>query len=293
METAAATQNFLFSGSMISQILLTIVVLLAAYIVFTTLDTTMTSISETSKTATTLLPNTYSSPQVIPQNPNSGFPLIYPSSNEPNGMEFSYSCHLNIAPETFNSSKAAACGATGSAGSAGVNSTVLKHVFTKGAENSFPLMAPGVFVRGDVNTLRVYMNSTTSWNNYVEVPNIPIGKWFHLAIILKGKYLDVYINGNVAIRHEFKDVPKLNFGPLFVFNNRTFPDGTSTAIKDFIVDGPAKGMISRLQYFAYALNYSQIDSLYRQGASAKMGESVTSVTPPYMADSWWTGVRVA
>jgi hypothetical protein len=293
METAATTQSFLLSGSMLSQIVLTLVVLLIAYVAFTMLDSAINGISETQKTATTLLQDTYSSQQVIPQNPNSGFPLIYPSSNESNGMEFSYSCHLNLSAETFNSNKAAACAANNSPSNSGVNSVVLKHIFSKGAESSFPLMAPGVFARGDINTLRVYMNSATTWNNYIEIPNIPIGKWFHLVIVLKGKYLDVYINGNVAMRQEFKDVPKLNYGPLYVFNNRTFPDGTAVAIKDFIVDGPAKGMISRLQYYAYALNYAQIDTLYRQGASAKMGEAVTSVTPPYMSDNWWTGVRVA
>lgn len=293
METAQVTQNFLLTGSVLSQVVLTIIILIVAYLIFTMLDTTMSSISELSKTKSVLLANTYSSPQTIPQGPSSGAPLIWPSSNESNGMEFSYSCHLNLSPETFNSTKAAACGAKGLGGSGNVNSVVLKHVFSKGAENSFPLMAPGVFARGDVNTLRVYMNSTTSWNNYVEIPNIPIGKWFHMVIMLKGKYMDVYVNGNVAIRHEFKDVPKLNFGPLYVFNNNQFPDNSSTAIKDFVVNGAAKGMISRLEYYAYALNYSQVDSLYRQGPSAKMGESVVSVTPPYLADSWWTGVRAA
>jgi hypothetical protein len=285
METATTTQSFLMSGSMLSQVVLTIVLLLAVYIVFTLIDNTVNSINDINKTANTLLKDTYSSQQIIPQSLNSGFPLIYPSSNEKNGMEFSYSFHLNLSPETFNSNKAAICGASGSTP---VSSTVLKHIFSKGTEKSFPLMAPGIFARGDINTLRIYMNSTTTWNNYVEIPNIPIGKWFHMVISLKGKYLDVYINGNVAVRHEFKDVPKLNFGPVYVFNNNQFPDGTSTAIKDFVVNGAAKGMISRLQYYAYALNYSQIDSLYREGASGKMGESVTSVTPPYLADNWWT-----
>jgi hypothetical protein len=293
METATTTQSFLLNGSMLSQVLLTIAVLLAIYIVFTMIDSSVSAINETSKTANTLLKDTYSSSQVIPQSLNSGFPLIYPSSNEKNGMEFSYSFHLNLSPETFNSNKAAICGASTDSTGSGGTSTVLKHIFSKGTEKSFPLMAPGLFARGDINTLRIYMNSTTTWNNYVEIPNIPIGKWFHVVISLKGKYLDVYINGNVAVRHEFKDVPKLNYGPVYIFNNTQFPDGTSTAIKDFVVNGASKGMISRLQYYAYALNYSQIDSLYREGASAKMGESVVSVTPPYLADNWWTGSRVA
>ena len=151
-------------------------------------------------------------------------------------------------------------------------------------------MAPGVFCRADKNTLRIYMNTVDSWNNYVEVDNVPVGdKWFHLAIILKGTYMDVYINGNVAQRTQFRTVPKINFGPMFILNNRRFPDGQSLQQKDFIVDGAAKALVSRLQYFAYAMNYSDIDSLYRQGPSSTMtGTSVIQIIP-YMTDTWWTG----
>jgi len=47
-------------------------------------------------------------------------------------------------------------------------------------------------------------------------------------------------------------------------------------------------LISRLQYFAYAMNYSDIDGLYRQGPSSTMtGTSVIQIIP-YMTDTWWT-----
>jgi hypothetical protein len=270
---------------MIFQIAITLVALVVLYGVMTIVDKSITAINSSSKTSAVLISDTTGDTTIIPQSLQSGAPLIYPSSNQQSGMEFSYSCFLHIASETFSTSSAATC----SANSSSTNSTVLKHIFSKGTAASFPLMAPGVFCRGDKNTIRVYMNTVDSWNNFVEVENIPIGKWFHMVIVLKGSYMDIYINGNVANRTHFRTVPKINFGPLFVMNNRHFPDGSSVVQPDFIVDGAAKAMISRLQYFAYAANYSQIDKLYRQGPSSKIeGTTVTQIVP-YMTDTWWSG----
>lgn len=273
--------------SILFQLAITLVALLVLYGVLTMVDKSITSIGSASKTSAILIQDTTGDTSIIPQSPQSGAPLIYPSSNQPTGQEFSYSCFLQISADTFSTSTTASCSAT-SSGSP--NPTVLKHIFSKGTANSFPLMGPGLFCRGDKNTLRVYMNTVDSWNNFVEVDNIPVGdKWFHLVIQLQGSQMKIYINGNIAQQVTFRTVPKLNYGPLFVFNNRHFPDGSSKAQADFIVDGSAKGLISRLQYFAYAMNASQIDKLYRQGPSSTIsGASITQIVP-YMTDTWWTG----
>jgi len=135
------------------------------------------------------------------------------------------------------------------------------------------------------------MNTNKRWDNFVEVNNIPIKKWFHLVINLTGKYLDVYINGNSVNRIQFPEsVAQTNFGPVFVLNNRHFPDSSSKSQPDFVVDGAAKAMISRLQYFAYALNGSQITNLYKQGPSSTVsGNGSTIELVPYQSDSWPLG----
>jgi len=274
--------------SLLFQIAITLVALLVVYGIMTLVDTSITSYDAASKVSAVLIPDTTGDTTTIPQSPQSGAPLLYPSSNQVTGQEFSYSCFLNITDDTFSTSSAATC--SGGGGGGGTPSTiVLKHIFSKGTANSFPLMAPGLFCRADKNTLRVYMNTTDRWNNFVEVDNIPIKKWFHIAIILTGNYLDVYINGNVANRTKFTTVPKINFGPVYVLNNRRFPDSSTTSQLDFVVDGAAKAMISRLQYFAYAMNYSQIDALYRQGPSSTVSGGVNTQLVPYMVDTWWTG----
>jgi len=273
--------------SLLFQLAITLVALFVLYGVLTLVDKSITAIGSAGKASAILIQDTTGDTSIIPQSPQSGAPLIYPSSNQPSGQEFSYSCFLQISADTFSTSTTASCSANGSGAP---NPTVLKHIFSKGTANSFPLMGPGLFCRGDKNTLRIYMNTVDSWNNFIEVDNIPVGdKWFHLVIQLQGKSMDVFINGNVVQKITFRTVPKINYGPLFVFNNRHFPDGSSKVQADFIVDGAAKGLISRLQYFAYAMNASQIDKLYRQGPSSTISGAAITQIVPYMTDTWWTG----
>ena len=282
MEQVNPVLGYLVGPGLIPQLLLTIVALLVLYSVVTIVETLVGFFQKFDNQTSVLFQDTTPSKQVIIQAPDSGYPLVQNSENETHGMEFSYSMYIFISPETFEATVKDTCGGTSSN-----NATMLKHIMHKGSKDGFPLMAPGLFVEGNKNTLRLYMNSTTAWDNHVQIPNIPIGKWFHLVLVLKGKYLDVYINGNVTVRHEFKTVPKLNFGNVYVLYPIRFPRGDDAAGTDFKVDNAAKGMVSRLKYYAYALNYSQIDGLYREGPSTKIVSQSYSEMPPYLHDDWW------
>lgn len=255
------------------------------YSVVTVVETLVDGVKKFDRQSSDLIPNTILGNQVIAQGPDTGKPQINNSENEPNGMEFSYSLYLYIDPETFEGKGSALQCAQG----VGTQRTMLKHIFHKGNGRAFPLLAPGLFVHGNRNTLRLYMNSANKWDNYVEIPNIPVGKWFHLVIIQKGRYFDAYVNGNVTVRHEFKTVPKLNFGNIYVMSpSIRFPrPEDKIEAGDYRVDGPMKGMVSRLKYYAYALNYSQIDHLYREGPSKVIESKTYTEVPPYFHDNWW------
>jgi hypothetical protein len=217
-----------------------------------------------------LLPYLYDGPQVIFQDPNvQGAITIQPSVNAPTGLEFSYSCFLLINKSTFQG------------GSAG-----LRHVFHKGSPVYKPLMCPGVYVKNNDNTLVVYMNEAGAWNTECEIPNIPVGKFFHLAIVVRNMDVDVYINGNVAHRLKLSSVPKQNFGDLYVFKTESFSDASASPDHPFTVTGSASGLISRLAYTGYALNYEQLDAMVRAGPSKQL-VSATQNLPPYLADDWW------
>jgi len=270
MEVAQSIYNWTIGETAVAQFLQTVVLLVLAYAVLLAGKSAIDAITTYAESSETLLPYLYDGPQVVFQNPNQqGAITIYPSVNAPAGLEFSYSCYLLISKSTFQGHQRG-----------------LRHVFHKGSPVAKPLMCPGVFVRNDENTLVVYMNEAAHWDTFCEIPNIPVGKFFHLAIVVRNMAVDVYINGNVAHRMSLSSVPKQNFGDLYVFKTESFSDAGISKDKPFTILGAATGLISTLQYNAFALNYEQIDRMVRTGPSTKL-VSATQNLPPYLADDWW------
>jgi hypothetical protein len=197
------------------------------------------------------------------------------SENERTGIEFSYSFYLKVNPSTFRQEQG------------------LIHIFHKGYSSQFPLLAPGVYLRSDTNTLRVYMNTYKTWNNYIEVENIPLSKWVHICIVCKDNALEIYINGNLSKKLSFDGYAAYqNYQDVICFSQRrislkqtiipTLDDGGMN------VFGSMKGMMSRLIYFNYALCYAEIQSLMSEGPSSKVESSETNDVPPYLSDTWWS-----
>lgn len=252
-----------------AQILQVVLLAAVAYLVLVAVKSFMSVMEDYSQATEMLLPDLYDGPNIIYQDPNTtGAITILPSVNAPAGLEFSYSCFLLINKTTFQ---------------AGTNG--LRHVFHKGSASYKPLMCPGVYVKNNTNTLVVYMNEAEHWDTHCEITNIPVGKFFHLAIVVRNRNVDVYINGNVAHRMTLASVPRQNFGDVYVFKNDPYTD--PAAGSSFKVAGAADGLISRLLYTGYALNYEQIDRQMRAGPSTKLVSSGTQSLPPYLADNWW------
>lgn len=309
-----------------SQLIETFVIVVVFSLSMQLLETTFGQLKNYNQMAVDVYPLTYNSYQRFVQDPSSCFPILEPSKDERNGAEYSYSSFINVSSDNFTGEQ-----------------NVFRHVFHKGSPSIYPLMAPGVFFKADTNVLRVYQNSTLDWNRFVDIPNIPLNKWFHLVVMLKGNALDVYINGNLANRYKFTDVPKLNFSDFHLLSGstvgisergscsvasteeggvavtakidqvNTFTDqGVSTGTDKLRVVGGMRGYVSRVKYFAYALNYVQIDKLLKEGPNKKlyskkkdamdnnssMDMSWNSSTPNsmtmgqnlpfYQTDDWWT-----
>jgi hypothetical protein len=241
---------------------------------------------------TVLIPNTTpsSSSIVIVQDPsNPASKMILPSDNELTGVEFTYSFFLFIDPATVDGIMPT-----------NTNSHNLKQVFYKGYSTPFPLMGPGVFILGDVNTMRIFMNSYKSWFNYVDVLNIPIQKWFHCALVFRANNLEVYINGNITNRISMETTyPYQNYQNVVVFGATTYNSGTktfknpgSTVEETFNVKGPMSGQISRLTQYRYALSYSEIQAISIAGPSSKIdlpaNQGAGSYLQTTLSDSWYT-----
>lgn len=270
MVSVSDIYNFTLGRSAIAQLFQFVVFFWLVYYILRAGKDMMNVVSTYSASSTLLLPYLYNSAQVITQDPNQqGANTIYPSVNAPSGLEFSYSCFLMIDKATFQGTD-----------------NGLRHVFHKGSPSYKPLMCPGVFVRNNDNALVVYMNEAGSWDTYCELPNMPVGKFFHLAIVVRNMNVDIYINGNVAHRMKLSTIPKQNFGNVYVFKNESYSDAAYSPDSPFKVVGAATGMISTLLYSGYALNYEQIDRMVRTGPSTQM-VSATNNLPPYLADNWW------
>jgi hypothetical protein len=215
----------------------------------------------------------------IRQNPSYSDAIpIGASVNERTGIEFSYSFYMFVMPSTFNGEQ------------------VLKHVFHKGYAVPWPLMAPGVFVLGNTNTLRVFMNTAKNPYTYVDVRDIPVQKWFHVVLNCFKGGLDVYINGTLTTRIPFaEDIPSQNFQDLIFFSqsNYTFRSANIAALPEgetMEVRGAFSGYVSSVKYARYALSINEISKLMVEGPSAKRKSADMSL-PPYLADSWWAAQR--
>lgn len=275
----ASNQSFNKPG-IIQQIIFALVLIISLYLVLLFIEVIYKYINRLSMNRTVLLPNTYNIAEKslnIPQDPNvKGSKSVNLSSNERSGIEFSYTFYLNVAPTSFRQEYG------------------LSHIFHKGYPAQFPLLAPGVYMRSDTNTLRVYMNTYKTWNNYVEVENIPVGKWVYIAIVCNENSLMVYVNGNLAKKLPFDGyAPYQNFEDICCFSQRRITMKhslvPSTDENGFDVFGCATGQLSRLNYFSYALCYAEIQKLMNEGPSSKLEAAASSGNvPPYLDDTWWS-----
>lgn len=274
----AATTNSQSSG-LVEQALYGIAVVFIVYVTLFTGELLYLYFNRLHMNRTELLPHTYhtdSKAITVSQNPNvKGSKPTALSDNERSGVEFSYSFYLYTHPSTFRTEYG------------------LLHLFHKGYSQPFPLMGPGVFMRSDTNTLRVYMNTFNGWNQYVEVQNIPVSKWVHLTIVCQNHALEIYVNGNLSRKMSFDGyAPYQNYQDIICFSQRrmTLTQSKVSSVDDngFDIFGAMKGMMSRLTYFNYALTYGEIQQLMNEGPSSKLDESMMNDKPPYLADTWWS-----
>lgn len=204
----------------------------------------------------------------IPQDPkNTGSKIITRSNNELTGIEFTWCVWIYIndipAPGTGHR---------------------YLHIFNKGnAEyNKQTGLAtvdngPGLYFDTSGNQLAILMNTVSAHNPYqmVEVPGIPLRKWFHCAIRMENKILDVYMNGVIVSRLIMQDVPKQNYMDVHVCKN-----------------GGYNGSLADLQYFNRALTVFELNNIVVWGRNTKAsnGSSASDATgyPYYLSNLWYS-----
>ena len=182
--------------------------------------------------------------KIIRQNPAINGAIPIKRSTDDNGISFTWSVWLKLKNDT--------------------RSYAYKSIFYKGEQNistgnlNNPNNSPGLYVKDGTNTLAIIMNTNNPDNYYdeIEIPNIPMNKWFNIVIRLSGQYnLDIYINGRLAKRHLLSGIPIQNYG-------------------DVHLDGEFDGLLSSLRYYSYSLNNIEIMEMVNKGPNFKLvGES--------------------
>jgi len=186
----------------------------------------------------------------IPQDPeNSNSVTIYRSNNEDKGIEFTWAVWINIdkLPDSGT-----------------------KNIFTKGSGET--QKGPSVGVKGEDNktcSIIVNMDSVVlTETNKITISDIPLARWFNLAIRLQNKIMDVYVNGTVAKRYVFSSIPRQNYGDIVV--------------------GDFDGTISDLRYFDTALNVFQINNIAMAGPNMQSESKALDTRFDYLSSAWYS-----
>jgi hypothetical protein len=138
--------------------------------------------------------------------------------------------------------------------------------------NSNPLtnFAPG---------LHVVMDDVTTARNVLDVSNVPVGKWFHVALRMENKIMDLYVNGVISGRYVFTNVPKQNYYGVNVCQNGGF-----------------NGNLSNLQYYNKALSVTEINNILLSGPNLtenKMSQKNASTNYSFYISNLWYNNKLA
>jgi hypothetical protein len=175
---------------------------------------------------------------VVPQDPknNNSVPILR-SNNQHTGIEFTWSVWLYINDLNTDYKK-------------------YQHIFNKGdnAYNDSGIAninnAPGLYLGPANNVLHIIMNTVDGKDtkDIIDIKNVPIRKWFNVAIRLENTMLDVYINGTISSRLILENVPKQNYNDVYVCQNGGF-----------------SGKLADLRYYNSALNVFDINRIVTAG----------------------------
>lgn len=203
-------------------------------------------------------------PMIIQQDPKAYNSVsILRSNNESHGIEFTWSFWLYI-------------------NDIGTDPNKYQHIFNKG-DNYFNTNniasvnnSPGVYLGPKNNNLHIIMNTTSindMSNNYVDIDNIPIRNWFHVAIRLQNRTMDIYINGTIASRIQLPNIPKQNYNNVNICQNGGF-----------------SGNLSNLRYYNYAITIFDINAIVSVGPNIKLlgNANVNSSYYGYLSNLWYS-----
>lgn len=300
----AVGSDFLNANSMVARFVFVIFVLII-FMFFLNLGVSLVSYLVSPSTSPYIIHGMLSGNDynVYPQTPGNKNPVIYRSNDQTGGVEFTWSTWLNISkiPSKFEGSNPVAqpVFVKGTDKYGGTNNSIVTVNGVTYTGLATTNNGPGLYLvpynddANGTNTGSGY-NSNEAGLLYVMdvvtptkkidgtfiqhdafaavIPNIPVGKWVHIAIRLQNKVLDCYVNGVITQRLSFNDyVPKQNYDPIVFAGN----------------DGFA-GSASNLRYYDYALSVFEINSIVYYGPNLKSATPSSGNFFDYLGQPWYS-----
>jgi Concanavalin A-like lectin/glucanases superfamily len=220
--------------------------------------------------------------KTITQNPSLSTSVpIYRSNNESTGLEFTWAFWIYIADLGTDPSKYQVIFNKGdlnynSNGIASVNNGPGVYL-TSGKKNTNTGASDPKYLDNGMATLHIVMDSNSPQDNTtIDIDNVPIRKWVHVAIRAQNTVIDVYVNGVISSRLIMNDVPKQNYNDI-----------------NYAANGGFSGKISNLRYYAYALNVFEINGVVAWGPNTNSSSLSTSSGAAtgnysYLSNNWYS-----
>lgn len=107
----------------------------------------------------------------------------------------------------------------------------------------------GTFLRTAKENIASFPGTDTfDTSNSIEVKNIPLGRWFHVAIVAKEQMAEVYIDGSLQESKVLRGSIENNNGDLYITQNGGFD-----------------GLLTQLRYFNHAITHDEVRKIYTCG----------------------------
>jgi hypothetical protein len=181
---------------------------------------------------------------IISQNPSvEGSVPITSSNNQDTRMEFTWSSWLLLTNNSSTSSYQNIFNKSNSTYTNGISQV-----------NN----GPGLYLsslKNNENMLHVMMDTVdpSVGQSIINIEGAPFNEWFHIAIRLENKVLDIYMNDTITKRFNMKAAPKQNYNDVNICQNGGF-----------------HGEISKLRYCDSALSAFEINNILMIGPNIRI-----------------------
>jgi hypothetical protein len=112
----------------------------------------------------------------------------------------------------------------------------------------------------------------------LEITNVPLQKWFHVAYRFQNYTMDCYVNGVLAKSVSFGEyVPKQNYDDVYLGKNGGF-----------------NGSLSNLRYYDYALSPFDLNAIVNYGPNlnpSSLGTPQKNNIYDYLSLGWYSSMN--